>query len=220
MSRSILVATGTKREAAVLKQSGLTIIPGGGDAARLRGQLSAAAPGAIGILSFGFAGALADSLKIADWVVGSRLTGTVEAECDPHWSAALAAAIPGARTGTIYADGRLISDMAEKRAIGARHSAIAVDMESHIAARVAAEHGRPFAIIRCISDEARHPLPPAIAVAMRPDGGVDGLAMLRSLVTEPGQVPQLIRTMRGFMQAMAALKQGGRLLCEQAAFQP
>ena len=203
----ILVATGTQREAAALSLLGAVVIPGGGDAAALKAKLRAAAPGARGIISFGFAGALDETLRLGDWVIGERLSGACEACCDPAWSRALAARMPGARFGAIYADGRLISNVQEKQSLGQR-GLLAADMESHIAAGVAADCALPFAIIRCISDEARHALPPAIAVAMRPDGGVNGWAMLGSLVRKPGQVPEMVRTMRGFMRAMAALKQG------------
>jgi adenosylhomocysteine nucleosidase len=210
VSAAILVATGTKREAA-LTQPGFLVIPGGGDAAALKAKLQAAARGAHGVISFGFAGALDESLKLGDWVVGERVSGACDASCDPAWSHALAAQIPGARTGAFYADGRLIADAQEKRALGQR-GLFAADMESHIAAQVAAESGLPFAIIRCISDEASHVLPPAIAHAMRPDGGVNGWAMLSSVLREPQQLPHLARTIGGFLRAMAALKQGAALI--------
>ncbi len=204
----ILVATGVKREAATLRQPGLVVIPGGGDPIGLRAKLEAAAEGARGIVSFGMAGALADGLAIGDWVIGDRLCGTVEASCDLAWAAALAAQLPGARIGGVYADGRMIGTATEKLSIGAAQEALAVDMESHIAAAVAAEYGLPFAIVRCISDIARHEMPPAITVAMRADGGVDVAAVLRSLVTRPGQVPDMIATVAGFAWAMGTLKRG------------
>jgi len=211
VSGPILVATGTKREATTLAQSGFQVIPGGGDAAALEAKLRAAAPGARGIISFGFAGALDETLSLGDWVIGEGVSGACEASCDPTWSRALASQLPGARTGTFYADGRLISDAQEKRALGQR-GLLAADMESHIAAHVAADCALPFAIIRCISDEAGHVLPPAIAHAMRPDGGVNGWAMLRSVLQEPQQLPDLARTIGGFLRAMAALKQGAALI--------
>jgi adenosylhomocysteine nucleosidase len=212
VSGAILVATGTKREAATLTQPRFLVIPGGGDAAALEAKLRAAAPGARGVISFGFAGALDESLKLGDWVIGERVSGRREDSCDPAWSRALAAQIPGARIGACYADGRLISDALEKRALGERFGVLAADMESHIAAQVAADFALPFAIVRCISDEARHILPPAIAHAMRPDGGVDGWAMFRSVLREPQQLPDLAQTIGGFMRAMAALKQGAALI--------
>lgn len=211
MSGHILVATGTKREAAALTQPGIVVVPGGGDAVQLRAKLLSAAGGARGIMSFGFAGALDTSLKLGDWVIASQLAGAVEATCDPAWTKTLAAQVPCAQTGTFYADGRLISDAQEKRVLGLR-GLLAADMESHIAAQAAAECGLPFAIIRCISDEAAHILPPAIAHAMRPDGGVNGWAMLSSVLREPQQLPALARTIRGFLRAMAALKQGAALI--------
>ncbi len=224
VSAPILVATGTRREAATLTQPGFLIIPGGGDSIGLRAKLTEAAEDARGIMSFGFAGALDDTLCLGDWVIGNRLAGSIKTTCDPAWAAALAVQLPGARIGTIYADGRLISSVPEKLALGEQHSAVAVDMESHIAAEVSAERGLPFAIVRCISDEARHVLPPAITVAMLPDGSVNGGAMLASILTQPGQLPALVTTIRGFLRAMAALKRGSARLLppppEEDSFKP
>lgn len=215
-----MVVTGTLREAGVLGHAEMTVIPGGGDAEGLRARLRASAPEATGILSFGFAGALADGLGIGDWVVGTRVTGGIEAECDPRWRAALLARLPKAQSGPIFADGRLITDVAAKREAGARHGALGVDMESHIGAAVAAEHGLPFGIARCISDEVSRALPPAIAVAMRPDGSVDGRAMALSLATRPGQFADFARAIRGFLRAMACLREGAQRLALPATLRP
>lgn len=204
----VIVATGTKQEAATLRSPSLLVIAGGGDAAGLRARLEAAAEGAAGIISFGMAGALADGLAVGDWVVGDRLTGAVARDCDPAWRDALLAKLPGARGGTIYADGRMIDTTAEKRVLGERHRALAVDMESHVAAVVASANGLPFAIARCISDGPDHALPPAITAAMAPDGSLDPTAMLRSLARRPGQVVDIARTTIGFARAMRELKQG------------
>ena len=203
-----VVATGTKREAAVLRGRGWIVIPGGGDAAGLERRLRAAAEGASGILSFGMAGALTDELAVGDWIVGTRVTGAVEATCDAAWRDALAAALPGARVGAVFADGRLIADAAEKRVLWERDAALAVDMESHVAAACAAERGLPFAIARCVSDAARDDLPDAITVAMRADGGLDAAAMLGSLMRRPGQIGRLVGMGWTFARAMRALKAG------------
>ncbi len=49
----------------------------------------------------------------------------------------------------------------------------AVDMESHIAARYAAEHARlPFAAVRVISDPAHRELPKLTIGAIKPNGNV------------------------------------------------
>jgi hypothetical protein len=208
----VAVATGFNREAATIRQSGVVVIPGGGDPVGLRARLEQAAAGAAGILSFGMTGALADGLAIGDWVIGDRLSGAIEIGCDAAWRDALAARLPDARIGGFFADGRMIDTVAEKLALGERHRALAVDMESHVAGAVAAERGLPFAIVRCVSDGARHLLPHAITVSMRPDGGIDARAMLRSLARRPGQAPDIARTTAGFARAMRELKRGAALL--------
>jgi nucleoside phosphorylase len=60
--------------------------------------------------------------------------------------------------------------VAGKRALRAETGALAVDMESHVAARVAARRGLPFAVVRVISDSADEALPPAAQIGMKPDG--------------------------------------------------
>jgi hopanoid-associated phosphorylase len=209
---TLLVACGVEQEAAVLGSYRQIVIPGGGDAIALHEKLDRAAPGASGIISFGLGGGLSADLKIGDWVIGTRVTGGVGMDCDPDWIAVLKERLPKARLGPIFSDGRLISTIAEKAALAAEHHALVVDMESHVAAEVARAHGLPFAILRCVSDAAGHAMPPAISVAMRPDGGVDGRGMLASIAKQPAQIPSLVIAIVGFLRAMRALKQHGRII--------
>ena len=205
----VVLATGFNREVAcVAGLAGVVPVAGGGDPVALRRRIEAAAAGAAGIVSFGMCGALADGLAIGDWIVADRLAGAIALDCDPAWSAALLARLPGARAGGFFADGRMIDTVAEKLALGERHGALGVDMESHVAGAVAAERGLPFAIVRCVSDGARHLLPHAITVSMRPDGGVDGRAMLASVARRPGQIADIARTTAGFARAIRALRAG------------
>jgi adenosylhomocysteine nucleosidase len=209
----VVLATGFNREVACVRGlPGVVPVAGGGDPAGLRAGLERAAAGAAGIVSFGMCGALADGLAIGDWVVADRLWGALEMTCAPMWRGALMAKLPNARAGGFFADGRMIDTVAEKLALGERHEALAVDMESHIAGAVAAERELPFAIVRCVSDGARHLLPHAITVSMRPDGGVDARAMLASLARRPGQVGDVARTTAGFARAIRALQAGARRL--------
>jgi adenosylhomocysteine nucleosidase len=216
--RPILVVTGLKREAASLPSHGVEILAGGGSPQRLAAELAVASPRAAGIVSFGMAGALDPTLELGDWYIGERLTGAFACECDPAWVAALAKRLPRARIGTAYCDGRLIGDPAEKLSLGASHGALAADMESHVAAEAARRAGLPFAVLRCISDEAKAVLPPAIAVAMRPGGGLALGAVLGSIVTQPRQVPELIGTLARFSRAYTALKAGARAAGPRLAF--
>lgn len=206
----LLVATGFNREARIVARPGVVVVAGGGVAADLEAKLEAQAGRAIGIVSFGLAGALRDGLEIGDWIVASRLAGAVDIDTDPAWRDAALARLPGSKAGVAYADGRMIGSVAEKRGLGA--DADIVDMESHIAAQVARRHGLPFAVIRCVSDRVDHMLPHAITVSMRPCGAIDGMAMLGSLLRRPGQLPDLFATMIHAGRALRALSKGSRAL--------
>ena len=220
MSRlPIILATGFTREVRTVEAPGIVAIAGGGVAERLEERLDAAArQGAAGIVSYGLTGGLADGLKIGDWVVGSRIAGGIEHDCDPAWRDAIAARLPGARIGGFFADGRMIDTIAEKRALGVDHHALAVDMESHVAARVARAHALPFAIVRIVSDEVDHLLPHAITVSMRPDGGFDRTRMRASLTAEPGQMRDVVQTMGQFLAGFKGLRRGAKLMGERVAF--
>jgi hypothetical protein len=215
----VILATGFTREVRTVGVAGVVAIAGGGVAERLEERLDAAArDGAAGIVSYGLTGGLADGLGIGDWVVGSRITGGINHDCDPAWRDAIAARLPGARIGGFFADGRMIDTIAEKRALGVDYDALAVDMESHVAARVAKAHDLPFAIVRIVSDEVGHLLPHAITVSMRPDGGFDRTRMRASLATEPGQMRDVVQTMAQFLAGFRGLRRGAKALGERMAF--
>lgn len=211
----VVAVVGLRREAAVLRGLDVLTVASGGASARLAADLAKLADDADGIISFGMAGALVPDLALGDWVIGSRVGAH---DCDPHWIAALSARLPAARVGPIHADGKLISDPNEKTNLNRTSGALAADMESHIAARIAAEAGLPFAVLRCISDEAAAALPPAIEVAMKPGGGLALGAVIASIASRPGQLPHLVRTVAGFSRAYAALGEGARRAGRGLAF--
>jgi nucleoside phosphorylase len=205
----VVAVVGLRREAAVLRGLDVVAVAGGGDPVRLARELAAAAQGADGIISFGMAGALDPALRIADWVIGSGVIGGFDAACDPAWADALARRLPQARRGPVHAENRLISYPVEKARLFSGN-AIAADMESQVAARVAVGLGLRLAVLRCISDTADAALPPAIAVAMKPGGGLALGAVFRSIAGNPGQAPALLRTVAGFNRAYRALRSGAR----------
>jgi hopanoid-associated phosphorylase len=212
--RPVLAVVGLKREAVVLRGLGVETIAGGGDPQRLARDLAERARQAAGIISFGMAGALDPALRIGDFVIGERVAGG--AKCDTAWTQALAARLPQARIGLVHGENRLISEPWAKAALYAT-GAIAADMESDVAGEAATDAGIPFAILRCISDEAGAALPPAIAAAMRPGGGLAIGAVLGSIVRQPGQLRQLARTVRGFNAAYVRLRSGARTVGDRLA---
>jgi hopanoid-associated phosphorylase len=218
MTSPLLAVTGLKREAALLDAPGVIVIPGGGDSPALAAKLEAAfrQHHPRGVVSVGLGGALSPALAVGDWVVAERIVGDGEAwVAEAGWAAELQVRLgPGAKAhlGPIAASETMVVDAASKAALYAATGALAVDMESHVAARFAAAHGLPFAALRVISDGADRALPKAAQAGMKKDGGMDILAVLKSLALDPAQLPALIRTGQEAEVAFKALKQVGALL--------
>lgn len=210
---TILVVTGLKREAQIFAGPGVAAIPGGGrNTEALEAMLVAEAAGAEAIISIGIGGALATDLRPGDWVVATAVAGAVEATTDLAWTAVLAARLPNAVTGVILGADRMLTTASEKRAARARFGALAVDMESAAAARLAGRFRLPLAAARVISDAADSDLPDAVKVGMTPDGGMALGAVLWALAKAPAQLPALLRTASDAGRAFRALADGGRLL--------
>lgn len=208
----LLVATGLKREAELLAGPGVVALPGGGRAEALEAALLAAAEaGASVILSLGIAGALADGLSPGEWVVAETVIAGAEiVATDRRWREQLLARLPGARTGAFLGSDAMLTEAAEKRRAHAETGALAVDMESHVAARVARRLGLPFAAARVISDAADRSLPAAVKRGMRADGGMALGPVLAALARDPRQLPGLIRTGLDAQRAFQALARAGR----------
>ncbi len=196
---TILVTCGLQREARIVEGAGIIPIIGGGDSARLEENLehhTKLFPSAKLIVSCGIAGALDPALVAGDMVI----------DAPASLADALLERLPGARAGKIAGRDTITATAAAKSLLRTATGASAVDMESHIAARVAARHGAAFAAIRAISDTAHDTLPPAALVGMNPDGSMALGRVLASLARRPGQLPALIRTGRSAELAFAALR--------------
>ena len=215
---TILAVTGLQREARLLagpgvEVPGVEIIVGGGDHRRLEALIEERAADVTGIVSMGIAGGLEPGLRTGQWVVANAVLdhGNI-LPTQAAWTQRLKAQLPGAVEGVFLGTDAMVAETAQKAELRRTTEAIAVDMESHVAARVAARHRLPFAAARVICDPADRSLPPAARVGMRADGRVDVVAVLRSLVLAPGQMPDLIRTAVDAERAFKALLRGHGLL--------
>lgn len=207
----ILAVTGLQRERRLLAAPEIEVVAGGGDHARLAATLARLAPEMQGIISIGIAGALAPHLQPGDWVVPiAVLAGGEAIPTDRAWSDRLAARLARVDRGLLLGSDDIAATAAHKAELHRKTGAAAVDLESHVAARAAHQHGLPFAAARVISDAAHRTLPPAARVGMRRDGTMDLPAVLRSLLTDPWQLPALIRTGLEAERAFRALLRGHR----------
>jgi adenosylhomocysteine nucleosidase len=219
INRPIVVVTGTQREAAVLEDNGVEVICGGSDPERLERMLTMVAPNAAGLVSFGMCGAIDRSLRLGQWIIGKRLSGTFHTRSDEAWVSALRGRMPKARVGSIYADGSLLTEQGEKATRSWSSAALAADMESHIVGAVATQFNLPFVMLRCVSDIAEVVLPPAVDVMMGPQGEVDVGAVMRSIAMRPTQLPHLASTISGFAKAYRELIAGAKLFGPRLAFE-
>lgn len=209
----ILAVAGLQRERRLLAGPGVEAVAGGGDHVRLAAVLDRLAPGMDGIISIGIAGALAPGVQPGQWVVATAIHAGGEAiPTDRDWTDRLVSRLPHVQRGLLLGSDEMAATVAHKADLHRTTGAVAVDMESHVAARIARRHGLPFAAARVISDAADRTLPPAARVGMRRDGTMDLPAVLRSLSVAPWQLPALIRTGLDAERAFGALLRGHRRL--------
>lgn len=200
-----LAVTGMQREAKLLRGR-CDVIVAGSDNSTLASKVQAAIDhGARTILSFGICGALSPELAVGTVIVGTEVVCQNERwRADGDWNQALANGC-AATTGTVAGSDSILLTEDSKVALHRQTGAIALDMESHVVGRVASQRGLPFAVLRAVSDDAQHALPPAAAFGLNREGKIDYSAVMLSLLDEPAQFRALVRTARDTNTAMKAL---------------
>jgi adenosylhomocysteine nucleosidase len=178
----------------MLAGSGVEVVIGGGNVRVLRSRLDKITH-CTGVISAGICGALSPSLKVGACVVADAVVvDGRRIDTNAAWRGRMISSLPGAAIGAIAGSDDVLIDGPSKRALHTATGAIAVDMESHVAAAFAGKHGLAFAALRVVSDHADTALPPAVLTAMKPDGNIAIDAVMRSLAVKPSQFPALIRT--------------------------
>lgn len=208
----VVAVTCLKLEAGIARGPGVSVICN--QSAGLRAALGAAiARGASGIISFGIAGGLAPGLAAGDWVVASGVrSGKKVLATDRAWAQRLLEILPNAVHAHVVGADAVVPGPVEKFQLYDETGAAAVDMESHIAAEIAADHRIPFAACRVIIDAANRTLPLAATLGLRRDGTPDLGAVFRSARRTPSQLPDLVRVAVDLQIARRALRSGRRQL--------
>lgn len=157
------------------------------------------------VVSCGFSGALDPGLASGDLVLATAVrddTGDV-IEAPHAQRAAAAEALRGMRVveGELGCVTSLAATAAEKRAL-IRPGTLAVDMESHPAARAATELGIPWIGLRAIVDSLETSLPPFA----RDPSGAYVLGALRYALTGPRAMMDLVQLGSAARGAAAALE--------------
>jgi len=211
----VIAVTGLRTEAKIVAGPRVLAIAGGGDATGLTAALEAAiAQQPAAILSFGVAGGLAPGLAPGTRLIARAIIAeeSTRYEGDPVWSKRLSHVLGGAAITDIAGIDAPLAGHEEKRALHRKTGAHAADMESHIAARVAAAHNLPFAAFRVIVDPVRRQLPHAALVALKSDGSLAYGAIAGSILRDPSQIPQLLRIAKDAQAAFVALFRSRKLV--------
>ncbi len=210
--RPILIVTGLVQEARIAAGPGMAVICSSSDPNQLRALLTTLDPTSIrGVISFGVAGGLDPSLKTGDVVVATEVMAG-----DTRWLAGLSLTedqIASIALGRLRVVRGLLAGVEEvvaasscKAALHSETGAAAVDMESHIAAAYAAEASIPFAALRVISDPAHRALPVVARKAIKPNGDLDLLQIMGSVVRNPRTLRALVSTGIDFNRALRSLR--------------
>ena len=213
-SGALLAVCGLAAEARIVGSPEVRTVAGGGRSDALASAIEREiARGVRGLISFGVAGALVDGLQPGMLVVAdSVIDGTRRHPVHAGWADAMASRLPGVRRVPLAGSDSIVGNAADKATLHAATGASLVDMESHIAARLAARHGLPFVVLRAVADPVRRSLPPAAMIAMRPGGGIALGAVLRSLARDPLQLPRLLRIGFDAQRALRSLDRAHRML--------
>jgi hopanoid-associated phosphorylase len=218
MANDIIVVVGMAFEARIVAGPGLWVLSG---ADLLSPNPKETDPQDVrGVLSFGIAGGLDSDLKPGTCVVASEIV-TASGEriaTDPVWSERLRAKLPTAVTGPLAGMDLPLVQMEDKQALYRATGALAVDMESHLAARIANLRGLPLAAVRVVADPASRSLPNAALAGMRPDRSTDPLAVMRALLRRPRELRALMRVAMDVRAARTTLLRGRQLLGASLVF--
>ncbi len=165
------------------------------------------------VISTGFAGAL-NSSPIGSLVIGQEVLSGKSTEmlsvsalqrivCHPEWVKAALRVSMGDRCllqcGRFVTTDRVLTQASQKRMLGERTGAMAVDMESGAIGEVAKQYGFPFLVVRAISDDINDDLPVDFNKFLKPFGWVGGV----------GQVLSSPRVWKGFFRLYRNSRQAG-----------
>ncbi len=164
------------------------------------------------VLSVGLAGAL-DSTLAPGMVVTARAVRLADGTRWPADSGLLALLLQGSANplpfDASFGADEAIGQVAKKRGLSASDSGFTdcgfVDMETHGVARAANLHGRPWAALRAIADDAATPLPDWTLGSVRADGTIDLARPILGLMRRPLDLPLALKLASANKAALSAL---------------
>lgn len=172
--------------------------------------------GATQLLVWGTAGALTPELRPGTLIL-SREVRNGRGECWPvsrdwHQHLVAHAAEMKPDTGPLITVDQPMSEGQAKSALARQTGSVAVDMETAAVARLAADQGVPFAVVRAIVDPLERTLPQAVSQGATSNNPALGVA--RRLASRPRDLPGVIALGRNMRAARRSLALIARRLAE------
>jgi adenosylhomocysteine nucleosidase len=215
----IAAVTGLAAEARILEQRGFGAVVTAGNAARAE---KAAArlmdEGAEAFLSFGIAGGIDPALEPGALLLPQRVLSEAGEifVVDAAWREAIYRALSALDLATHDGDllglAAIVMTREAKAMLRATTGAVAVDLESLVAAAAALRAGRPFLVLRAVADPAAFALPPAAAVGLDAAGRPALGPVLAALPRQPRQIGGLLRLAGHTRAALKSLARAAEAL--------
>jgi adenosylhomocysteine nucleosidase len=181
------------------------------------------ASGATRVLSMGVAGGLAPSLQPGDLLVPEAIVAvdepTTRIRPDPALRALLLASVSDhvpARSGVLATSAHPVLSAQEKRELGSRLGAVAVDMEAAAVARVAAGAHVPFAAVKAICDPVDRCIPSSVVGLVQGTGRLSARGLVALLARGPSTWRSLAAPARDYAAARRTLRIAAPLLFASA----
>lgn len=218
LSTRLLVVVGIVKEAKFAQGKDITLLVSGASPERLAEALEKEIIHDIrAVISFGVAGGLNPEIKTGeiinpDEVYFDGQTYATDAELNERFRSRLVAQGLFVQTGMIAGSTQVVASPEEKAKMFEMIGAAAVDMESHVAAAWAAEHGLPFAALRVISDAAHRSLPQAVLNAVTAEGEIRLRPIITGVLKDIRQVKKLLHAGLDSRKAFNKLAQCQALL--------
>ncbi len=144
-----------------------------------------------GIILCGLAGALDPELMVGDVLLDSTSDNIPMP--------------PPCRVGTILCTGEIAATPRAKAELFRRTGSAAVEMEADVVRKLARENHLPFLHVRAISDTAAESLNPSVMGLVDSVGRPKPLAVGRTLLRQPGLIPELNRLRQASNRATKSL---------------
>lgn len=140
------------------------------------------------VMSAGFSGAVVSSLHVGDLILGDYVCDGAGVRRCATWPT-VATSYPRGRLLTVS---KIVGSPVEKRRLGERSGAIAVDMETAAVADLCDKAGVPFGCLRAISDDVDTYLSENL-LALLQGCGVSAARLLAAVMRRPSLIAELLR---------------------------